>query len=141
MSETRGNYAIMLDALADDLPEIEKRIFEALKKHPGGLLRQQLVAIAYGESVRAGAIANNNSRDRAVRMAIQNLRMRMVPIVASSRAAGYRLDTSEEGRQLILQELISRRNRLNYLIELAAKFYQAPETMPAAEAATQARLI
>ena len=54
LSETRGNYAIMLDALADDLPEIEKRIFEALKKHPGGLLRQQLVLRAKRFKRQAG---------------------------------------------------------------------------------------
>jgi hypothetical protein len=130
-----------LEGLEKDLPEIERKIFSALQRNPGGLKRGQLVAIAYGENVKAGATNNNNSKDRAVRLAISSLRMRMVPIVSSSKGAGYRLDTSKESRDRMLADLISRRNKLNDLIERAAKFYSAPSSMPERETAKQAGML
>lgn len=132
------DYAELLDG---DMTEIERKVFDALRRHPGGLVRSQLVAIVYSENVRAGATSNNNSKDRKIRMAIANLRMRMVPIVSSSTEAGYRLDTSPEARQAMLGELISRRNKLQDLIDRTAKFYQLMEVMPEPEQAVQARLI
>lgn len=134
-------YDDIFEQFTQDLPALEKRIFEALKRNPQGLRRGQLVAIGFGQSVKAGDTQNNSTKDRKVRMAIRSLRMRMVPIVSSSGGAGYRLDVSNEGRGRMLADLISRRNELNELIERTAKFYHVQEQMPARDLTIQERLI
>jgi len=133
-------YEEILNELADELPEIERKIFDALKRNRGGLNRAQLVAIAYGETVKAGAPVNNSTKDRKVRKAIESLRMRLVPIVSSSGQAGYRLDTSADARRRMLAELVSRRDKIDALIRRAAKFYELPNALPPVEHAEQSRL-
>lgn len=130
-------YDEILNALANELPEIEKKIFDALKRHPSGVKREQLIAIVFGVQVRAGTLLNNNTRDRRIRIAISRLRKRMVPIISSSSEAGYRLDTSRAAREKMVADLVSRRNELNELILRACKFYEIPEQMPVAEAVKQ----
>lgn len=140
--ETRGVYETILSELdSGEMTEIERKIFEALGKHPHGLNRAQLVAICFGESVRAGATSNNNSKDRRIRIAIGRLRMRMVPIISSSGEAGYRLDTSEAGRRRMVMDLVSRRDKLTDLINRMAKIYRIPVTFPIPEKVSQERLI
>ena len=134
-------YEELLKELAAELPEIERKVFDALKRNPKGLKREQLVAIVYGGTVRAGSLLNNSSTDRKVRKAIESLRGRMVPIVSSSGQAGYRLDTSREARERMLADLISRRDKLTDLINRAAKFYSLPESVPSFERVEQVRLM
>jgi hypothetical protein len=127
-------YEQLLDELARELPTLERKIFDALRAHPEGLRRAQLVAIAYGEMVRAGAPANNSTKDRKVRKA---MRTRMIPIISSSGQAGYRLDVSRDARERMLADLRSRRDKLTDLINRAAKFYSLPERLPVEEIAQQ----
>jgi hypothetical protein len=94
----------------------------------------------FGGSVKAGALLNNDTKDRKVRKAIEALRGRLVPIVSSSGQAGYRLDTSTEARGRMLADLVSRRDKLTDLIARAAKFYQVPDKLPPADNATQVAL-
>ena len=139
MTEPKAIYdAIQAET---DWSEMERKVFNALKRNPKGLNRPQLVAICFGENVRAGSTTNNNSKDRRVQLAIARLRTRMVPIISSSGEAGYRLDTSDEGRKTMLGELISRRNNLNDLITRVARMYDLPAEIPASEIVTQERLI
>lgn len=135
-------YDLLLAELANgELGEVEQKVYEALKRNPGGLLRAQLVAIVFGESVRAGSLTNNNTKDRKVRKAIEGLRARLIPIVSSSGKAGYKLDTSKEARDRMLADLRSRRAHLDDLIERATKFYSMPGKYYPAEKATQERLV
>lgn len=132
---------ILEDLEAGELGVIERKVFEALKAHPEGLRREQLVAIVFGATVKAGGLKNNSSQDRKIRLAIAALRERMVPVTSSSAAAGYRLDTSAEGRRRMVADLVSRRDRLTNLINRAAKFYAPAETLPAHETAQQTTLL
>jgi hypothetical protein len=137
--EPRVIYQRILDET--DWTELERRVYVALTVHPAGLNRAQLIAICFGESVKAGATTNNNSRDRRIRAAIARLRQRMVPIISGSGAAGYRMDTSADSRRAILNELISRRNKLNDLINRTAKMYNLPTEFPEPENAFQESLL
>jgi hypothetical protein len=134
-------YEELLEELTHELPEIERKVFDALKRNRDGLKREQLVAIVYGGTVKAGSILNNSTKDRKVRKAIESLRSRMVPIVSSSGQAGYRLDTSRQARERMLADLISRRDKLSELISRAAKFYEMPESYSAPVAVVQQRML
>jgi len=131
----------LLAELASELPQMEKKIFDALKKNPAGLRREQLVAIVYGESVKAGTLTNSNTRDRKVRLAISRLRARLIPIVSSSGQAGYRLDISETARKKMLLEVGHRIDSLTDLNNRAAKFYNLPEFYRPAETSQQGRML
>jgi hypothetical protein len=137
---TTTQYQQLLDELAGELTEMERKVFDALKSHPNGLTRPQLVAIVYHEWT-SKIVVNNSTKDRMVRKTIESLRAKMVPIVSNSGQAGYRLDVSREARQKMVSELISRRDRLNEQIERAAKFYEIPLAVPVAETARQAALL
>jgi hypothetical protein len=140
--ETPGIYETILSELDSGvMTELERKIFDALSKHREGLKRGQLVAICFGESVKAGASNNNNGKDRRVRMAIGRLRERMVPIVSSSGEAGYRLDTSETARKRMVMDLVSRRDKLTELINRMARIYAVPVEFPTPEIVKQERLI
>jgi hypothetical protein len=135
-------YELILEEMeAGELTRIERKVFDALRTHPAGLRREQLVAIVYGQSVRAGGLKNNSTFDRKVRLAIASLRARLVPILSSSGQAGYRMDTSEESRRKMVRELLSRRAHLDELIARATKFYGLPAEMPAREVAAQEALL
>jgi hypothetical protein len=133
---TTPMYDILLAELANELTEIERKIFNALKANPQGLTRPQLVAIVFHEMTR-NVIVNTNTRDRKVRKAIESLRGRLVPIVSNSGQAGYRLDTSEDARQKMLADLRSRRARLDEQIGRVEKFYSIPDVYQPAEHAQQ----
>ena len=128
---------LLAELAAGELTAIERKVFDALKAHPGGLKRPQLVAMVFGEIVSAKGLTNNNTKDRKVRAAIASLRARMVPIVSSSGKAGYRLDTSAEARRQMLADLVHRRDSLTDLINRAAKFYAVPDAYPPAQSAYQ----
>jgi hypothetical protein len=134
-------YEKLLDELAaGELTVIERKVFDALKKHPEGLRRQQLIAIVFGETVRAWERDNNSADDRKVRKAIESLRSRLVPIISTSGRAGYRLDVSKEARDRMLADLRSRRAKLDALIERTAKFYALPDQYVAPVLARQEQL-
>ena len=122
-------YSKLLHELWSELEMIERDVFIALRNHPAGLKRQQLVAIVFNES-RSPVMANNDTKDRKVRKAIESLRMQGVPIVSSSGRAGYRLDGSEKAKREMLAELRSRRDRLNELILMVSNFRTVPGSVP-----------
>ena len=122
-------YAEMLHELSGELEVIERGVFLALRNHPAGLRRQQLVAIVFQES-RSPVMVNNDTKDRKIRKAIESLRKRGVPIVSSSGRAGYRLDGSEQGKQAMLRDLRSRRDRLNEMIVMVSNFRTVPGAAP-----------
>ena len=122
-------YEQMLEELQSEINEFERRVFEALRKHPHGLTRPQLVAIVYRER-QADITSNNDRKDRKVRKAIQSLREQGVPIISSSGRAGYRLDASPEGKAAMLSDLTSRRDRLNTLITRVGRFETVSEIHP-----------
>ena len=57
---------------------------------PAGISRSHLIHKVYGEWVPAEELANS-TYDRKIRMAVKSMRDKRVPIVSSSRKAGYRL--------------------------------------------------
>ena len=141
MSEEKGTYDIILQELADgELTEIEQRVFGALKRYPQGVTRPQLVAICFGRMTN-NLVVNNSTYDRKVRLAIASLRERMVPIMSSSGASGYRLDTSVEARRAMVADLMSRRDKITQMINRMAKAYEMPDLFPTQEIARQERLI
>ena len=125
----RDVYSQMLRELSNELEVIERGVFIALRDHPDGLKRQQLVAIVFNVS-QGAVMVNNDTKDRKVRKAIESLRRRGVPIVSSSGRAGYRLDGSEDGKREMLAELRSRRDRLNELILMVSNFRTVPGKAP-----------
>jgi hypothetical protein len=105
---THPIYDQLIADLQKELPEIELRVLQALREHPEGLTRHQLIAIVYGVSVPANLPLQNYRPDRKIRKAIEWLRERDVPIVSSSGHAGYRLDESIEALDSMISEWESR---------------------------------
>lgn len=126
---TTDVYDRILEELQNELGELERRVFNALRDHPGGMTRQQLAAVVYHEW-RSRRVDNNDTKDRKIRKTIESLRLRGVPIISTSGKAGYRMDVSPEGRQAMLMELIRRRDRLNELISRVSRFADIPAEIP-----------
>ena len=75
------------------------------------MTREQLIFAVFG--VWPTGDLSKDPHDRKVRRVIESLRDRPLPIVANSAEAGYRLDTSEEAIQKMVDELESRRSKLD----------------------------
>ena len=123
-------YEQMLAELQGEMSDLERRVFDALRVNPEGLTRQELIAVVY----RGTGIAlnlSNDRRDRKIRKAIQSLRGKGVPIISSSGRAGYKLDASPAGIQTMLNDLTSRRDRLNELIRRVQRMRSIPDAPPA----------
>lgn len=121
-------YDRILAELKIELDALERAIFEALKRNPDGLSRQELIRIIYGEN--RSATHNNDTADRKIRKAIESLRNKGVPILSSSGKAGYRLDASEEAKNEMIAELMSRRNKLDELIQRIRGIKTIPQNVP-----------
>lgn len=132
-------HTMIENELAGELSGLEKQIFEALKQHPAGLTRPELLLMIYQEKPE-GSLANN-VHDRMIRKTIQRLRERLIPIVSTSREAGYRLDTSPTAVHMMIAEMQARVEALQDRIRQAHKFYQVPETFVPATKATQSPLL
>lgn len=113
-------YDRILAELRIELSALELIIFDALRRNPEGLSRQELIRIVYGEN--RSATYNNDTADRKIRKTIESLRNKGVPILSSSGKAGYRLDASEEAKEEMIAELMSRRNKLDELIQRIRKY-------------------
>lgn len=131
-------YEKLLDELASgELPKLQREVFNLLRNSPAGRTRAEMVIAIFGyRPINLGADPN----DRKIRKAIEALRARLVPIVSSSGEAGYRLDTSRETVRKMIAEWNSRREKLQTLINAAAKFYEMPEFYVEPIQATQMEL-
>lgn len=118
-------YTQILAELEGELSTLERAIFEALRNNPQGLTRRALVAAVY-HTAPSGNLSND-TRDRKIRLAIQKLREKGVPIISSSGLAGYKLDASPEGRARMLADLESRKARIEELIRRVQRFRQIPQ--------------
>jgi len=76
--------------------------------------------------VEAQRNLSNDPHDRKIRKAIERMRECLIPIVASSGKAGYRLDTSPEVIQNMLAELESRIAHLKQRLEEVCQIYDLP---------------
>lgn len=122
-------YEQMMIELRYQMDDLERRVFQALREHPEGMRRPQLVAYVFRQT-RSSRTINNDTQDRKVRKAIESLRLKGVPIISTSGRPGYRLDASEKAKREMMAELISRRDRLNELIRTVSNFKSVPEKIP-----------
>lgn len=121
-------YAQILADLEGELEALERAVFIALKRHPQGLTRPQLIALVFRTTPEENL--SNSTKDRKIRKAIASLRAKRVPVLSNSGQAGYRLGINEAGKQALLADLRSRRNMLNERIAQVERFYTQPETAP-----------
>jgi len=110
---------------------LEARVFSILRQaYPEGRTRQQLVMDLYGESVQVNI--NNDTRDRGVRRAIENMRKRDIPIFSTSGSAGYRLELNDNTLGKLIKGMRDRTDSLNDQIRslerTAARLRHARET-------------
>ena len=104
-------YKALLAELEAEGPTLEKKVLMALRQvMPEGLTRRELVFIVYGAQIGKDENISNSTQDRMIRKAIENLRDRLIPVVATSGAAGYRLDITEEGIDDMIRDWSSRRD-------------------------------
>lgn len=116
-------YDQILTELAVELDQLERQIFNALKRNPDGLTRRELVFVIYGEILHPSDDINNNKHDRKIRMAIAAMQDRLIPIVSSSGQPGYRLDASREHAERMALELESRATKLQDKAKRIRQFY------------------
>ena len=105
-------YERILDELAaGEMAEIEREIFTLLRRaYPSSVTRERLVEELYGYTPTD---INGDTKDRKNRLVIQAMREKFIPIVSSSGESGYRLDVSQEAFDEMINELRSRRDRMD----------------------------
>jgi hypothetical protein len=133
-------YELVMGEWEQELEDIEKKIFQALKRaYPEGRTRRALIFDVYNAVVPDDEDLNNNARDRKIRKTIAKMFDDLIPIVSSSGAAGYRLDLSEETIRSMINEWHRRREQYAHKIErgerLILKIKQVgeaviPESLP-----------
>lgn len=106
-----------------ELNDLQKQVFTLLKDNPAGLSRQDLVMKIFGYWPET---LEGNTDDRKIRKAIERLRLRNFPILATSGRPGYRLDISREAVYQMLSEMRSRREHIDQQITATLKFYEIP---------------
>lgn len=117
-------YSDLVQEIAEtQLSDIQRQIFKLLESHPEGLTRHQLVQHLYGYTP---VNINNDGNDRRIRKAIELMRNRLIPIVSTSKAAGYKLDISRETIRRMLDELQSRAQKIRNTMLAVSKFYDIP---------------
>lgn len=128
-----SDYTRIYTDITDDL---EARVFEALIENAGERVsRETLIFRICGVRVTRDKL-NNSKDDRRIRAAIASLQDRGFPIVASPRASGYLLTTSEDEINAALADLSSRRKHLDAKI---AGLRRALQKLPAIQAAKTER--
>jgi len=115
---------LLAELNAGELSELERKVLDALLKAPDGITRRGLVQAIYGVEVQRNL--SNDPHDRKIRKAIERMRECLIPIIASSGKAGYRLDTSPETIQNMLAELESRIAHLKQRLEEVRQIYDLP---------------
>lgn len=96
MTTTTQYEKILDDLAAGELTTLARSVFGLLKRIPGGCTRLQLIEYCYGPEAASKAAKrglSNSEEDRKIREAIEFMRDNMIPIVATSGRAGYRLET------------------------------------------------
>jgi len=124
MSSITQYEKLLAEMNAGELSELERKVLEALLKAPGGITRRGLVQAIYG--VEAQRNLSNDPHDRNIRKAIGRMRECLIPIVSSSKKAGYRLDTSPETIQNMIAELESRIAHMKQRLEEVCQLYCLP---------------
>lgn len=140
-------YAELLSELEHGkLEELARQVFVILRgARPSAVTRPDLIYRVFGDPGTEGL--QNDVRDRKIRRAIELLRTKGVPIVASSRQAGYRLDDSLERLKAMDAELASREARIHEQRQnigrmiYEAKRLQALDRMPNFQMYEQGKLI
>ena len=130
---------VLAELEAGERNSIARKIFTLLSENPNGLTRERLVFLILDRVPQANI--NNDPGDRKIRETIASMRARLIPIVSNSGQAGYKLDDSSEARQIMLAEMISRRDRLNEQIQAASKSWQIPLSYREPEQVIQGRLM
>jgi hypothetical protein len=148
MTTTHQYDQLLNDLAAGQLEPIQKQILDALRRaYPAAVSREDLAVAVFGGNRPADI--SRDVRDRKNRLAIQGLRELGIPIISSSREAGYRLDVSMKALDAMQAENSSRIERLrdrNNAIERARQKIRAqginaiPSTAPRAEKAKQPSL-
>jgi hypothetical protein len=128
---------------------LEARVFSILRDcYPEGRTRRQLVLYVFGENAQENI--NNDKHDRAIRMAIHNMRLRDIPIFSDSGHSGYRLELSENTLGTMITDLRNRRESIDEQITSLektrarlkyAREAELPETYPARDKAEQLKFI
>lgn len=119
-----SSYDSLIAEIADSqLNDRQRAIYDLLKANPEGLTRHELVQKLEGYTP---VNINNDKADRRNRKAIELMRKRLFPIVADSRKAGYKLDTSRAAVERMFAELQSRQQKLQTTLDAVAKFYNIP---------------
>jgi hypothetical protein len=142
MTTTKQYDTILAQLAAGEFGQLARVVFDILKRIPDGCTRLQFIELCYGGEAAASAAQfglSNSQHDRKVRKAIEELRENFIPVVSSSGAAGYRLDTSPDAVSAMIAEWQSRIDHLNERVRKARSYYNIPE--PVYEPATQGRLL
>jgi len=121
MARTPQYERLLAELESGELSELERKVLDALLKAPSGFTRGGLIRVVYG--VEAQRNLSNDPNDRKIRKAIESLRNRMIPIISSSGKAGYRLDTSPEAIQNMVEELRSWIAHMEQKIEVIQQHY------------------
>jgi DNA-binding winged helix-turn-helix (wHTH) protein len=124
MSSIAQYEKLLAEMNAGELSQVERKVLEVLLKAPGGITRRGLIQAIYG--VEAQRNLSNDPHDRKIRKAIERMRECLIPIVASSGKAGYRLDTSPEVIQNMIMEMESRIAHLKQRLEEVRQIYDLP---------------
>ena len=130
---------IIRELEAGERKSIARSLYNILQDHPKGINRRDLVYIIFGK--HANENIANDTNDRKIRDTIASMRSRLIPIVSTSGESGYRLDDSPEARKSMLNEMISRRDRINEQIEAASKVWEIPVRYMDEGIAIQVRLL
>lgn len=105
---TTQHYDDLIASLAaGDLTDLARKIYSLLKRLPDGCTRLQLIEYCYGADAASDAARhgiNNSDEDRKIRKAIEFARDSLIPIVANSGEAGYRLETNTESIRAMVGE-------------------------------------
>lgn len=122
MSNLHPVYELVMGEWEQELEDIEKKIFQALKKaYPEGRTRRELICDVFGHVVSDNDDLNNSGMDRKIRKTIAKMFDDLIPIVSSSGAAGYRLELGEKPIRQMISELQRRREQCTYKIQRAER--------------------
>ena len=122
MPKTPKYKKLLAELNAGELPEIVRKILDALLKAQKGLTRRGLVRIVFGEEPDNNL--SNDTRDRKIRKGIEYLRKLGFPIISTSGKAGYRLDTDPENIECMVRELKSRIMHLQQRVEAISSYQE-----------------
>lgn len=122
MARTDVYERILRDLENGELAELERKVFQALKRvYPASLTRYDLIEAVFGYRPGKGENLNNNKDDRKIRASIADMFNRGVPIVSNSGGAGYCISIDLEKWQVTLVDLKSKKDSFETKIEATEK--------------------